>query len=52
METSIFADYYFALNRIEEPEIKLNNIYYYGINIKNQRIKLFWQEFTMTQINL
>jgi hypothetical protein len=35
METFIFADYYFALNRIKEPGIKLNDIYYYEISIKN-----------------
>jgi hypothetical protein len=51
IETSIFANYYFALNRIEKPEVKLDNIYYYRINTKNQRIKSFWQKFTITQTN-
>jgi hypothetical protein len=52
MKISIFTNCHFALNRIEKPEVKLDDIYYYGINIKNQRIELFWQEFTMTQTNL
>jgi hypothetical protein len=52
MKISIFTDCHFALNRIKESEIKLDDIYYYRINIKNQRIKSFWQEFTMTQTNL
>jgi hypothetical protein len=48
MKTFIFTNYHFALNRIEKSEVKLDNIYYYKIDIKNQRIKLFWQKFTIT----
>jgi hypothetical protein len=52
MKIPIFTNCHFALNRIKESEIKLNDIYYYKINIKNQRIELFWQKFTITQTNL
>jgi hypothetical protein len=50
VEILIFTNYCLALSRKDDYNVKLDNIYYYEINIKNQRVKSFWGELTMTQI--
>jgi hypothetical protein len=40
VETIILADCHVALRKKDNPNLTIDEIYYYDINIKNQRIKL------------
>jgi hypothetical protein len=39
VETIILIDYHVALRKKNNPNLTVNEIYYYDTNIKNQRIK-------------
>jgi hypothetical protein len=40
VETTILTDRHITLRKKDDPNLMVNEIYYYGINIKNQRIEL------------
>jgi hypothetical protein len=51
VETPLLADCHLALSRVEDPDVKLDDIYLFGTSTKNQRIEAWWEDFTMTQTN-
>jgi hypothetical protein len=44
VETIILADYHIAFRKKNNSNLTINEIYYYGINIKNQQIELWWEQ--------